>query len=98
MSDSNGAEFGGIDKDVDGDVQSRTVQTEGRLNIPGEYLSHIDVEIGDDVFVGVDGDKIVIQEATIDSLGVLFMMNTVYSAVVDDDGLKLTGKGDDSGE
>jgi len=90
MTDAESKTFGGIDGDIDGDVQSRTVQTEGRLNIPDEYLSFIDVEVGDEVFVGVDGNQIIIKEATMDSLGALYMMNTVHAAMVGEDGLEPT--------
>lgn len=86
MSSNDGPEIGCVENNVDGDVQSRTVQTEGRLNIPDEYFSHIGVEEGEEVFVGVDGDQIIIKEATVDSLGVLFMMDAVYKAAVSKDG------------
>ena len=88
MSNTDSTDFGGVDGDVDGSVQSRTVQTEGRLNIPDEYLRHIDVEEGEEVFVGVDGDQIIIKEATVDSLGALHMMNTIHSAIVTDAGIE----------
>lgn len=98
MSDTTDTEFGGIEKDVDGDVQSRKVQTEGRLNIPDEYLSYIGVDEGEEVFVGVDGDKIIIREATIDSLGVLLMMDTIHAAVVGENGLEVMETGQDNGK
>lgn len=94
MSNTDSTDFGGVDDNVDGSVQSRKVQTEGRLNIPDEYLSHLGVEEGEEVFVGVDGDQIIIKEATVESLGALHMINTIHKAVVGDDGLELTEGGE----
>jgi len=85
MSSNDGPDIGCVENNVDGDVQSRTVQTEGRLNIPDEYFSHIGVEEGEEVFVGVDGDQIIIKEATVDSVGVMYMMDAIYKVAVTED-------------
>lgn len=63
MSEANDSDFGGTDKDLDGQMVTRKVQDGGRINFPDEYLDYSGVGSGDRVFIIVEEDGLRIVEA-----------------------------------
>lgn len=69
MSDTDDDKFGGIEEmDVEGSVETRTVQTNGRINLPEKYLDYIGVQERQKVFVTAKDGELVINEASVDAL------------------------------
>lgn len=50
------------------EIQTRKVQKKNRVAIPPEYLSGIDIDIGDDVIVVACEDKVEIRPASKEQL------------------------------
>lgn len=56
-----------------GDFVTRQVQAQGRINIPGDYLRHHDLERGDEVLVIIEEGSLRVVESTKDKMKELFM-------------------------
>lgn len=56
------------ESDPVGDTTTRKVQQLGRVDVPDEYLEHINVEEGDKVFVACDENEVRIVKASKDRL------------------------------
>jgi len=63
MSEANDSDFGGTEKDLEGQMVTRKVQDGGRINFPKEYLEYSDVDTGDRVFIIVENGGLKVVEA-----------------------------------
>lgn len=63
---TDGPTFEEIEPDGDpvGDMETRKVQSPGRVDIPDDYLAQIGIEEGSKVLVICEEDEVVITEAT----------------------------------
>jgi bifunctional DNA-binding transcriptional regulator/antitoxin component of YhaV-PrlF toxin-antitoxin module len=61
-------EFEELDGDSNpvGDMETRKVQSLGRVDVPNEYLEQIDAEEGNKVLVICEEDEVIITKATKD--------------------------------
>lgn len=56
------------ESDPVGDMETRKVQSLGRVDIPDEYLDQIEVEVGEKVLVVCNEDSVKITKATRDKV------------------------------
>lgn len=63
MSEANNSDFGGTDKELEGQMVTRKVQDGGRINFPDEYLDYSGVGSGDRVFIIVEEGGLRVVEA-----------------------------------
>ena len=63
MSGANDNDFGGTEKDLEGQMVTRKVQDGGRINFPEDYLDHSGVDTGDRVFIIVEDGGLRVVEA-----------------------------------
>lgn len=63
MSEIDDNDFGGTEKDLEGQMVTRKVQDGGRINFPDEYLDWSGVGSGDRVFIIVEEGGLKIVEA-----------------------------------
>lgn len=68
MSESDGKEFGGTNKDLEGQFVTRKVQDGGRINFPNEYLSSIGVDSSERVFIIVEDGNLSVMKADAENL------------------------------
>lgn len=86
MSRREHNEFGGIDKDVEGEVETRKVQTGGRLNLPDKFLEYIDSPQGSKVMVFAEDGELKIKKADAEHLAVAGVLEgiSVFNEVTGD--------------
>lgn len=63
MSESDAEDFGGTDKDLEGQFVTRKVQDGGRINFPDEYLNTIGVDPSERVFIVVEDGNLRVMKA-----------------------------------
>ncbi len=68
MSDLDVDDIGNSDGGVEGNVDSRKVQTGGRVNVPDDFLEYIGVGENDRVLVAAEDGKVTIRPATAEAL------------------------------
>ena len=68
MADEPTFEELGGEPDPVGDMETRKLQSLGRVDIPDEYLTQIDVDEGEKIMVICEEDEIIITKATKDKL------------------------------
>lgn len=63
MSEKSHNDFGGIDQEVEGRVETRKLQTGGRLNLPDKFLQYIDVPVGSKVMIVAEDGELKVKKA-----------------------------------
>jgi len=88
MSGANDNDFGGTEKDLEGQMVTRKVQDGGRINFPEDYLDHSGVDTGDRVFIIVEDGGLRVIEADSKRLaatGVAEGMKMIFGSSEGDD-------------
>jgi bifunctional DNA-binding transcriptional regulator/antitoxin component of YhaV-PrlF toxin-antitoxin module len=80
MEDIDSNEFGGVEKDVEGEVETRDVQERGRVNFPNKFLTYIGCEAGDTVIVTAQDGEITLKKATADNIALLSFLDGLTMA------------------
>jgi hypothetical protein len=67
IEEGKGSDFGDTSS-PEGNVVTRKVQEGERVNLPDNFLSHLDVGAGDNVLVACEENGITIKEASVDNI------------------------------
>lgn len=58
----------GRDPDPVGNIQTRRLQEQGRVDIPEHFYEHLGIDVGDNIMIVCEEDGVKIVEATVDKL------------------------------